>query len=252
METAAHRPGDREPVPADEERCRPPRPVPASAWALPDPSRADRDGVVGVGADREPATLVDAYRRGMFPWPHDDVPLPWFSPDPRGVLWPDDLHVPRSLRRTLRGSGWETTVDHAFAAVVEGCTEDRPEGTWITPPMAAAYQRLHDLGWARSLEVWDGDELVGGLYGVQVGAVLTGESMFHRRSDASKVAMVDLLARLEAAGGLLLDVQLPTDHLRFMGAVDLPRDRFLELLRRARDRQVLMRSDRRPVARLVA
>jgi leucyl/phenylalanyl-tRNA--protein transferase len=172
-------------------------PIPGpSRWRFPDPATAGEDGLVGIGADLEPATLVDAYRRGIFPWPHPGAPLPWFSPDPRGVIPLDGVRRARSLRARLRQSGWETTVDRAFAAVLAGCS-DRPGpvregGTWITGPMRAAYQRLHDLGHAHSLEVWAGAELVGGLYGVAVGGVFTGESMFHLATDASKVALVDL------------------------------------------------------------
>ncbi|MCC5948708.1 MAG: leucyl/phenylalanyl-tRNA--protein transferase [Nitriliruptoraceae bacterium] len=232
-------------------RARPPRPVPASHWMLPDPRAADEDGVVGVGADLSPATLVDAYRRGIFPWPHPGVPLPWFSPDPRGVVLAGRLHVSRSLRRRLRSCGWTTTVDHAFAAVVDACGAERgAQGTWITAGMRAAYLRLHDLGWAHSLEVWEGDALVAGIYGVQVGATFTGESMFHRRTDASKVALVDLDARLLAAGGRLLDVQLTTDHLRSMGAEDVPRARFLRLLAAGRDLDVRLSLGERAVSRL--
>ncbi len=232
--------------------ARSPQPVPPSAWVLPNPEEADEDGVVGVGADLAPSTLVDAYRRGVFPWPHPGVPLPWFSPEPRGVLRPGDLRLSRSLRRTLRRCGWHTTIDAGFDEVVAACAADRGEaGTWITPAMERAYRRLHDLGWAHSVEVWDGDRLVGGLYGVQVGGVFTGESMFHRASDASKAAMVDLLARLDEAGGDLLDVQITTEHLRSLGARDIPRDAFLEVLAAVRDRPVRLHTEPRPVARLV-
>jgi leucyl/phenylalanyl-tRNA--protein transferase len=242
----------RRPVPAREpDLARAPQPVPASSWLLPDPGGADEDGVVGIGADLAPGTLVDAYRRGIFPWPHPGVPLPWFSPDPRGILRFDELTISRSLRRSLRRTGWTTTVDQAFPAVVSACGQDRGEaGTWITATMARAYRRLHELGWARSVEVWDGTQLVGGLYGVQVGGVFTGESMFHRRTDASKVALIDLVTRFRAAGGRLIDVQLTTDHLVGMGAVDMPRERFLATLAAARDHDVRMRTASRPVARL--
>jgi leucyl/phenylalanyl-tRNA--protein transferase len=244
--------GRRQVPPAEPGLTRPPQPVPPTAWLLPDPAEADDDGVVGVGADLSPSTLVDAYRRGIFPWPHPGVPLPWFSPDPRGVLYLDEVRVSRSLRQRLRRSGWTTTVDAAFRAVVDGCAKGRGDvGTWISPAMGRAYGRLHDLGWAHSVEVWDGDRLVGGLYGVQVGGVFTGESMFHREDDASKVALVDLAARFHAAGGRLLDVQLTTDHLRSLGARDLERERYLELLAGARDLDVRMAAGRRPVARLV-
>lgn len=226
-----------------------PQPVGPSVWMLPDPDTADDDGVVGVGADLTPPTLVDAYRRGIFPWPHPGLPLPWFSPDPRGVIVPERIVVSRSLRRTLRRSGWRVTVDRAFEQVVLGCGRDRgDEGTWITPAMARAYRRLHDLGWAHSVEVWDGSRLVGGLYGVQVGGVFTGESMFHRVTDASKAALVALAARLRAAGGTLIDVQLTTPHLCTLGAVDLGRDRFLEVLHGVRDDDVRLALVDRPVA----
>jgi leucyl/phenylalanyl-tRNA---protein transferase len=242
-------------------------PIPGpSRWRFPDPAAAGEDGLVGIGADLEPTTLVDAYRRGIFPWPHPGAPLPWFSPDPRGVIPLDGVAVSRSLRARLRRSGWETTVDRAFAAVLAGCAdrpgqgsgglkpsppEDRDEGgTWITPPMRVAYRRLHDLGHAHSLEVWAGGELVGGLYGVGVGGVFTGESMFHLVSDASKVALVDLAARLTEAGGRLIDVQMVTPHLASLGARDLPRAAFLELLAEVRDDPVRLRTDRLPVARL--
>lgn len=237
---------------SDPDLARPPHPVPPSSWLLPDPARADEDGVVGIGADLAPSTLVDAYRRGIFPWPHPGVPLPWFSPDPRGVVPLDGMRISRSLRRTLRRCGWETTVDVAFDRVVAACGADRGEdGTWITSAMARAYGRLHELGWAHSIEVWDADRLVGGVYGVQVGGVFTGESMFHREDDASKVALLDLVTRLRAAGGMLLDVQLTTPHLVSLGAVDLPRAEFLDLLSRCGGHDVRLRVGRRPVARLL-
>ena len=151
---------------------------------------------------------------------------------------------------------YSPTVDRAFAAVIDACA-DRPgaggapgEGTWITPPMRAAYRRLHELGHAHSLEVWEGDRLVGGLYGIGVGGVFTGESMFHLATDASKVALVDLAARLAEAGGRLIDVQVVTPHLASLGARDLPRSEFLALLARVRDDPVHLATDRRPVARL--
>ncbi|HZD37632.1 MAG TPA: leucyl/phenylalanyl-tRNA--protein transferase [Actinomycetes bacterium] len=220
-------------------------------WRFPDPSTADRDGLVGVGADLEPETLVHAYRQGIFPWPHPGMPLPWFSPDPRGVIRLDGLRISRSLRQRLRNAGWETTVDRAFERVVAACAERyRPEGTWIVPEMRVAYLRLHRLGHAHSLEVWDGDELVGGLYGVSVGAVLTGESMFHQATDASKVALVDLVDRLTEAGGRLIDVQLVTDHLASLGAEPMPRREYLGVLRDVRDAPVRLPADRRRVARL--
>jgi leucyl/phenylalanyl-tRNA--protein transferase len=219
---------------------------------MPDPSLADPLGVVAVGGDLDVSTLVDAYRQGIFPWPHAGTALPWFSPDPRSVLSPDGVRISRSLRQRLRRSGWTTTVDAAFDVVVAACAE-RPwrEGTWISRSMRHAYGRLHRLGWAHSVEVWDGRNLVGGLYGVRVGACFTGESMFHRATDASKVALVDLCRRWADAGGVMIDVQLPTEHLASMGAVEVERDVFLARLAEVRDAAVCMVTGNRPVSRLV-
>jgi leucyl/phenylalanyl-tRNA--protein transferase len=237
-------------------RALPPEPVGRSRWRLPDPATAaeadDEAGFLGVGGDLDVETLVDAYRRGIFPWPHPGIPLPWFSPDPRAVIEPGRVHVSRSLRRWIRRCGWETTVDAAFDAVTAACAK-RPggEGTWITPGMRRAYGRLHRRGWAHSLEVWDGDHLVGGIYGVRVGRCFTGESMFHKAANASKVALVDLCHRWAEAGGGLVDVQLPTEHLRTMGALEIRRPDFLARLARLRDEVVCMTTDRLPVRRLV-
>jgi len=228
----------------------PPAPVERTRWQL-DASVADADGVVGVGADLDASTLVDAYRRGIFPWPHDGLPLPWFSPDPRAILTRRRFRASRSLRRTLRQRGWTSTVDRATSEVIEACGQ-RPEGTWITPGMRDAYLELAALGWVHSLEVWEGSDLVGGIYGVSVGGIITAESMFHRRTDASKVALLDLLDRHVAAGGAFLDVQLMTDHLRSLGAVDIRREDFLEVLTVEAHRRCLLRLDRLPVSRLAA
>lgn len=227
-----------------------PRPVTPCRWDL-DPDLADADGVVGVGADLDVDTLVGAYRRGVFPWPHAGVPLLWFSPDPRAVLPVDRFHVSRSLRRTLRHSALETTVDADVAGVIAACAE-RDEGTWITAEMQDAYLELAALGWVHSVEVWDDERLVGGVYGVQIGGVLTGESMFHRRDDASKIALLDLCARFSEAGGRIIDVQLPTPHLERLGAAPVPRESFLRVLEHEARRTCLMRADRLPVSRLAA
>jgi leucyl/phenylalanyl-tRNA--protein transferase len=240
-------------TPAHEGPAPPPRRVGRSRWALPDPRTAEEgSGLVAFGADLGVETLVDAYRRGIFPWPHEDVLLPWFSPDPRGVLdVGQGALVSKSLRQRLRRCGWTTTIDAAFYVVVAACA-DRPvaDGTWITPDMRVAYGRLHRLGWAHSLEVWDGPRLVGGLYGVRVGGCFTGESMFHREPDASKAAFVDLVDRWREAGGAVVDVQIPTDHLVSMGVVGMARAEFLDWLGRVRDDPVGVARDRRPVSRL--
>jgi len=239
-------------------RAGPPEPVRRSHYEFRDAAEATADGdpedddggLVGFGADLSPATLVDAYRRGIFPWPHPGVPLPWFSPDPRSVLVPDRLRVSRSLRQRLRRCGWESTVDAAFDEVVAACADRPGDGTWITGEMRRAYGRLLSLGWAHSVEVWDGAELVGGLYGVAVGGCFTGESMFHRATDASKVALVDLVDRWREAGGAFVDVQLPTDHLTWLGAADMARADFLSRLAAVRDGHVPVLLDRLPVSRL--
>jgi leucyl/phenylalanyl-tRNA---protein transferase len=215
------------------------------------PWEADEDGIVGAGADLDPTTLVGAYRNGVFPWPHGGLPLLWFSPDPRCVFRPGDLVPSQSLRRTLRRSGWTTTMDEDLPGVVRGCA-DRADGTWITPEMRDVYLELGALGWVHSLEVWDDEKLVGGIYGVLVGGVFTGESMFHVRSDASKVALLDLLARMDEAGGTLVDAQVVNEHLMTLGGRALPREEFVRILARERDRTVLPSKLRLPVSRLVA
>jgi len=209
---------------------------PASLWVLPDPSLADEDGIVGVGADLEPGTLLAAYRHGLFPMPLGrSGPLGWWSPDPRGVLPLDGLRVTRSLRRACRR--YEVRVDTAFAEVVAACAEPSRPGGWITPEIQVAYQRLHELGWAHSVEAWDDDGLAGGLYGVAIGGLFAGESMFHRRTDASKVALVGLVELLRADGDprRLLDVQWQTPHLATRGVVEIPRATYLERLAVALD-----------------
>lgn len=196
---------------------------------FPDPRDGPADAPLAVGGDLEPATLLDAYTHGVFPWPSRGS-LWWWSPDPRAVLPLDGVHVSRSLAKVLRSGRFTTTADTAFAAVIRACAHRPGEGSWITARMRRAYERLHALGHAHSVEVWSGDALVGGVYGVTIGAAFMGESMFHRATDASKVALVALAAHLRARGFLLLDAQLPTPHLASMGALEWPRERFLERL----------------------
>jgi leucyl/phenylalanyl-tRNA---protein transferase len=202
------------------------------SW-FPDPADAPADGPLAYGGDLEPATLVDAYAHGIFPWPDQRGRLSWWSPDPRAVFPAGGVHVSRTLGRTLRSGRFACTVDAAFAEVVRGCADRPDEGSWITPAMARAYGRLHELGLAHSVEVWDGERLVGGIYGVALGGAFVGESMFHRVPDASKVALVTLDRELEAAGYAFLDAQLPTAHLLRMGVAVIPRSDYLALLRRA-------------------
>jgi leucyl/phenylalanyl-tRNA--protein transferase len=202
---------------------------------FPDPRYAPSD-VVAMGEDLRVATLREAYRKGIFPWPHDGLPLPWFSPRRRAVIVFNQLHVGRSLRKAQKRSGFTYTIDRDFRAVIRACSEAyRPEqeGTWIEPKIITAYTRFHEAGDAHSVEVWDGDELVGGLYGVDAGGVFTGESMFHRRSDASKLALLFLIEHLRARGAALVDCQVMTPHMEALGAREIPRGRFLDLLAEA-------------------
>ena len=212
---------------------------PATGWVFPDvadlPCDRGGDDLVGMGADLEPGTLLAAYRQGIFPMPSDDpdVGLLWWSPVERAVLPLDGLRTSRSLRQASRRM--EVRVDTAFGEVIRGCADPSRDGAWIDDRIIAAYTRLHELGWAHSVETWQDGELVGGLYGVAVGGLFAGESMFHRVSDASKVALVGLveLLRDEHADRRVLDVQWRTEHLASLGVVTLPRPSYLALLDRA-------------------
>lgn len=192
---------------------------------------AEPNGVIGLGADLEPGTLLEAYRSGIFPMPVDDGRLlAWWSPDPRGVLPLDALRVSRSLRRSVER--YDVTFDTAFTEVVDACAEPDRDGGWIDDAVTAAYTELHRLGWAHSVEVRDRADgrLVGGLYGVHIAGLFAGESMFHRQRDASKVALVALIERLGAIGAVLLDVQWLTPHLASLGAVEIERTEYLRRL----------------------
>jgi len=200
------------------------------------PAGLAEDGLLAVGGDLSPERLVLAYSRGIFPWYEDGLPILWHSPDPRMVLEADALRVPRSLRKTLRRRPYRLTLDTAFAEVIAACARaPRPgqDGTWITAEMRDAYVRLFELGLGHSAEAWRGDELVGGLYGVSLGAVFFGESMFARADDASKIAFVTLVEELRRRGITLIDCQVYTDHLSRFGAVEWPRSRYLRALAQA-------------------
>ncbi len=202
---------------------------------LPPAADADRHGVVGIGADLEPGTLLEAYRGGLFPMPLGPRGhLGWWSPDPRGVLELDRLHVSRSLRRTARR--FEIRVDTAFEATIDACRTTPRPGGWITGAIRDAYVELHRLGWAHSVESWRSGRLVGGLYGVAIGGLFAGESMFHTESDASKAALVGLVSRLDDGVDRLVDVQWCTPHLASLGASELSRAAYLERLRAVIDR----------------
>lgn len=206
---------------------------------FPSPDRATPEGIVAVGGDASPERLLLAYRSGIFPWPHEDLPLLWFSPDPRYVLVPEQAHLGRSLRKRARRGIFEVRTDTAFTEVMRACSASpRPgqNGTWITPELIEGYTKLHALGYAHSIESWQDGQLVGGLYGVSLGGMFFGESMFARAPDASKVAFATLLGNLVAWGFDLVDCQAPTAHLERFGAEEWPRRRFLRVLRMSLER----------------
>ncbi len=203
---------------------------------FPDPELSEADGLLAVGGDLSPERLLAAYASGIFPWYSEETPILWWSPEPRMVLLPEELHVPRSLRRTLRSARYAIRADTAFGEVIRRCaSKERPDqdGTWITDEMVEAYDRLHALGHAHSFEAWDEDGLAGGLYGVSLGNAFFGESMFADRPDASKVAFATAVAWMRRRGVELVDCQVDTDHLRRFGAREIPRSEFLARLRNA-------------------
>lgn len=203
---------------------------PPSELALDEP-----DGLLAVGGDLSLPRLLAAYRRGIFPWYSDGQPILWWTPNPRAVLFPQRLRVARSLRKTLRKHPFRVTLDTAFAEVLTGCAAPRAgePGTWITAEMAHAYQTLHEAGHAHSVEAWSAEgDLAGGLYGVAIGGVFFGESMFTRVADASKVAFVHLVRQLQAWGFGLIDCQMYSEHLARFGAEEIPRPEFERLLER--------------------
>lgn len=203
---------------------------------FPDPELAEPDGLLAVGGDLSPDRLLRAYADGIFPWYSEETPILWWSPEPRMVLLPAEFHVPRSLRRSMRSGAFEVRADTAFGEVIRRCAgKDRPgqDGTWITPEMVLAYERLHALGFAHSFEAWEEGELTGGLYGVSLGAAFFGESMFADRPDASKVAFASSVEWLRGRGFELVDCQVDTEHLRRFGAREIPRAEFLARLRNA-------------------
>ena len=204
-------------------------PFPPVELALTEPN-----GLLAAGGDLSPPRLIEAYAHGIFPWFSEGDPLLWWSPDPRMVLFVDELHLTRSLRRTVRSRRFTVTFDRAFPDVMLGCAEPRRDdaGTWITPAMVHAYTTLAQAGYAHSVESWAGDALAGGLYGVAIGRMFFGESMFARQSDASKMALVHLVRQLRRWGFRLIDCQMSTAHLASMGAREIPRAMFLREVRR--------------------
>lgn len=214
--------------------------MPSITWLDPDTTRfpalnqalEDPDGLIAVGGDLSSERLLAAYRQGIFPWYEDPQPILWWSPDPRTVLFPDRIHISRSLRKALKKGGFQVSMDRDFSAVIGQCARlsATRTGTWITPDMSQAYRRLHQLGWAHSVEVWRDEQLIGGLYGVAIGKAFFGESMFSRAANGSKIAMVYLAGQLRAWGFGLIDCQVGNPHLSSMGAEEIPRAQFAELL----------------------
>ncbi|MCU0690406.1 MAG: leucyl/phenylalanyl-tRNA--protein transferase [Polyangiaceae bacterium] len=208
----------------------------SDALAFPPHEWATSEGLLAVGGDLRPQRLLLAYGNGIFPWPHEGLPLLWFSPNPRMVLPPDEAHVSHSLRKLLRKRTYQVTLDTAFAEVMRGCAEikrSHEAGTWISEGMIQAYCTLHEMGFAHSAEVWCSGELAGGLYGVSLGSMFFGESMFARQPSASKVAFVTLARQLASWSFTLMDCQVHTAHLASLGARPWERSRFLRVLRQA-------------------
>ena len=195
------------------------------------------NGLLAAGGDLSPERLIQAYRHGCFPWFQDGQPILWWSPDPRTVLFPDELHVSRSLEKCLRQQHYKVTFDQQFSQVIQACAAPRTyaDGTWITTPMQVAYLQLHEQGIAHSVEVWRDEELVGGLYGLAMGQLFFGESMFSRSDNASKVGFVTLVRQLQSWGFGLIDCQMPTQHLHSFGARAISREAFAEHLRNGLD-----------------
>lgn len=208
---------------------------------FPSPRLANADGLLAIGGDLSEQRLMLAYRMGIFPWYSDGDPLLWWSPDPRLLLMPEDFHVSRSLKRAIRKQTFQITFDTAFEQVVDGCAARRPKsrGTWIVPEMARAYQRLHRAGVAHSVEAWRDGVLAGGLYGVSLGGCFFGESMFSRAPDASKVAFEALIRFIRKRGFDLVDCQVTSSHLLKLGAKEVPRKTFLDMLEKSMSKLTL-------------
>lgn len=252
-----------------------------TAWAWPEPDTRNIRGPVAVGADLRPETLLSAYREGMFVFPSRSdrrlqyleanygtdlragriavlggswpgFSLPWFDPDPRTVLRPAEVHLGRTFRRTLLRSGWTTTVNVAAERVLALCGPDRGTTSWLGTDLVATFSELAAGGHGYSFEVWESGDLVGGIFGVQIGGVLSGETGFSKRSGAAKAAIVDAVTRVADGGGLLLDAQVPSDHTTALGAVQLPRSEYRAYLAACRDDAVAIPSEQRSVADLVA
>ncbi len=207
---------------------------PSLAFPPVDLALDDPNGLLAVGGDLSPRRLINAYRHGIFPWYNDDQPILWWSPNPRAVLFPDQVHISRSLKKQINKSSFNITFDQSFEAVLMACAAPRRDGpgTWITTAMHEAYLTLHKMGIAHSVEAWQGDKLVGGLYGLAIGGVFFGESMFSHVTNASKIAFVYLAKQLQQWQFALIDCQVESEHLRSLGAIEIERKSFIDVLKR--------------------
>ncbi len=210
------------------------------AFPSPELALTDPNGLLAIGGDLRPERLLTAYYNGIFPWFNSDDPILWWSPDPRAIFIPGQVNISSSLRKYLKKQSWHFTINHAFSDVMAGCAQPRAKqaGTWITQDIQAAYHSLHQQGHAHSIEVWNGRQLIGGLYGLAVGQVFCGESMFHRQTNASKAAMAVLQQHLIQMGFKLIDAQVMNPHLESLGAQPIKRTEFIQLLTQFRDQVV--------------
>jgi len=211
-------------------------------FGFPDPNHAERDGLIAFGGDLSPKRILSAYSQGIFPWYSPGEPILWWSPDPRFVLFPHKLHISKSLSKMMRKSNYTVTMDQAFTSVIQECANVREEngcGTWITNNMIQAYSKLYEMGFAHSVETWMDGKLAGGLYGISLGRMFSGESMFYRKSNASKIALVALVAFARSYQFDFIDCQVGTTHLKSLGAENVPRNIFLQLLNKTLEHEHL-------------
>lgn len=199
---------------------------------FPHPGEATEEGIIAAGGDLSPQRLLNAYASGIFPWYNEGEPILWWSPDPRLILFPGEIHVSRTMRRLLKKNVYRVTVDREFPRVINECAQlrDNQPGTWITGEMHDAYIKLHEMGFAHSVEVWRDKDLVGGLYGLSLGKCFFGESMFYTEANASKIGFITFVRQLDKLGFHFIDCQIPTPHLKSLGAWEIPRENFLKLL----------------------
>lgn len=213
----------------------------SSPSRFPDPRQADENGIVAIGGDLKPETLIDAYSHGIFPWPHKNYPLLWFSPEERGLLFFEELHMSRSLLKSLKKTNFKASFNREFEKVIENCAAKKRPGqndTWVTDDMKAAYLEMHRRGLAHSVECWNGEQLVGGLYGVYIGGVFSAESMYFAESGASKFCFLTLIHRLSKRGHTFLDTQMITPVVESFGGRYVPRDEYLRLLSQAQAKKI--------------